>query len=228
MDRASEQVLNLEAEQLRFLWGVDPQAVLTRYGRLVHQQARVNYTTLMRAGVTIDYEDVYQEGLIALHRAIQKYDPLKATKAGKQPPKTKNGYSFTTYLTWTIYFELRRWAEKMIEEKVKHGVVNVEDMGDSGCDVLETIVSEGASPEQVLEAKQEFRWRMRQLTPVARRAAAMFLRPSRVMCQKHGIEFSNRTARIPLTEICVELKLSSAQATKVRKEIMEMANLVSG
>jgi RNA polymerase sigma factor (sigma-70 family) len=83
---------------------------------LVHSVSRKGFSRLATAKVVIDYEDVFQEMSIVFLKAFEKFDESK-------------GFKFSTYYFMCAYNRLNRWAQDLIEERLKHGVVSIEELG---------------------------------------------------------------------------------------------------
>lgn len=83
---------------------------------LVHVVSRKGFSRMAAAKVVIDYEDVFQEMSIVFLKAFEGFDESK-------------GFKFSTYFFMCAYNRLNRWAQDLIEERLKHGVVSIEELG---------------------------------------------------------------------------------------------------
>lgn len=88
---------------------------------LVHAVSRKGFSRLATAKVVIDYEDVFQEMSIVFLKAFEKFDESK-------------GFKFSTYYFMCAYNRLNRWAQDLIEERLKYGVVSIEELSQAAGD----------------------------------------------------------------------------------------------
>lgn len=86
---------------------------------LVHTVARKGFKRLASARVTIEYEDVFQEMSVVFLKAFEGFDASK-------------GFKFSTYYFMCAYNRLNSWAQDMIEERLKHGVVSIDELSHHG------------------------------------------------------------------------------------------------
>ncbi len=112
---------------------------------LIHKLAHKGYGRLMQAGVTVDYDDVFQEMSVTYVKAASKYNPEK-------------GVTFTAYLGQAIWNEFNKFAEKEVNFILQ--VSSIESMSGNadmeGADLYESIDSGIASPEEYMEVKQNY------------------------------------------------------------------------
>lgn len=66
----------------------------------------------------LDFDDLYQVGLITLFRCLEKYDPER-----KINPDTGRGYSFRAYVGFALHSEMKRYATK----SAKQGITDIPD-----------------------------------------------------------------------------------------------------
>jgi len=201
---------------------------LENYERLLHQQARACYGRLQQAGVPIDYEDCYQEMLLAYCKAVQGYDPTKGM--------------FSTYLVWACRWEFNRKSEKMIAERVEHRVMSLEDIGNydlrgDEVDALEflDVDSDEFTPEEALSRRQQVTRMMDALSPHAAMVLKLLRKPSRPLLRRlarhrkaaeQKIAAGERSVRIPeltISFICDYMQYSRSQINKVRRELNAIA-----
>lgn len=124
---------------------------------LVHTIARRGFARLAAARVPIDYEDVFQEMSMVFVKAMNGFDESK-------------GFKFSTYFFMAAYNRLNAWAGDMIEERLKHGVVSVEELaGDSGEDfsLEEILYVDEATPEAHYRVTELLEHIVRKLSPLA-------------------------------------------------------------
>ncbi|KVH64477.1 hypothetical protein WS89_04120 [Burkholderia sp. MSMB1072] len=140
---------------------------------LLHKFAKKGFGRLAEAGVSVDYEDVYQQMTESLVRCISTFDPTK-------------GWKFSAYFGQSCWNNFNKWAERMIEERTRLGLVSTEalagdglDEGGSG-DSYEFLSSQDEeedadTPESLLERRQSRLANIAMLTPNAKRVVALLL-----------------------------------------------------
>lgn len=124
------------------------------HSALIHKLARKGYGRLLGAGVSIEYEDVYQEMCLIYSKTVHiddeghmKYDPTR-------------GISFSAYLGRAIWNDFNKFAERQIAEVTELGLRSVEELAeqceDDFANPYSAIDSGDPSPEECFEAIQEF------------------------------------------------------------------------
>lgn len=124
---------------------------------LVHTVARKGFGRLTSAGVGIDYEDVFQEMSLVFLKAMEGFDESK-------------GFKFSTYFYMAAYNRLNAWAGDMIEERLKHGVVSVEELADNPDEdysLDEILFVDSATPEEQYRVTEFLEHIVRELSPLA-------------------------------------------------------------
>ena len=128
---------------------------------LVHVVSRKGFSRLAAAKVVIDYEDVFQEMSIVFLKAFEKFDESR-------------GFKFSTYFFMCAYNRLNRWAQDLIEERLKHGMVSIEELGDSMdgesgdmSQVLTDYADPGADPESIFRVTELLEYMAKTLSPLA-------------------------------------------------------------
>ena len=128
---------------------------------LVHAVSRKGFSRLAAAKVTIDYEDVFQEMSVVFLKAFEGFDESK-------------GFKFSTYYFMCAYNRLNRWAQDMIEERLKHGVVSIDELNDSSeqgdmdlASTLEEFVDPSSDPESSYRVRELLEYMAKTLSPLA-------------------------------------------------------------
>ena len=128
---------------------------------LVHVVSRKGFSRLASAKVTIDYEDVFQEMSIVFLKAFEGFDESK-------------GFKFSTYFFMCAYNRLNKWAQDLIEERLKHGVVSIDELNASSdegdmdlASTLESFADPSADPESSYRVRELLEYMTRTLSPLA-------------------------------------------------------------
>lgn len=124
---------------------------------LVHTVARKGHARLLAAGVGLDYDDVFQELSIVFLKAYEKFD-------------AERGFKFSTYFWMSAYNKLNSWAQDMIDERLRHGVVSIQEMSaNSGeeFDLEEVLMADPNTPESHYRVTQFLEHIARSLSPLA-------------------------------------------------------------
>lgn len=125
---------------------------------LVHTVAKKGYGRLAAANVGIDYEDVFQEMSIVFLKAYEGFDESR-------------GFKFSTYYFMSAYNRLNSWASNLIDERLKHGVVSIEELshGNDGEDysLSEVLMIDEATPEGQYRVTELLEHIARSLSPLA-------------------------------------------------------------
>ena len=105
---------------------------------LVHSIANKCHRRLKAAGVTMDYEDIFQELSFVYIKAKQYYN-------------VQNGAKFSSYFVTAAYNHFNKIGEKLIAEKIDFGVTSESDFSNDlkeEFNILEMIASEDQTPEE--------------------------------------------------------------------------------
>ena len=125
---------------------------------LVHTVARKGYSRLVAANVGIDYEDVFQEMSVVFLKAYEGFDASK-------------GFKFSTYFFMSAYNRLNSWASDLIDERLKHGVVSIDELNDSGGEedysLEDVMLVDAATPEAHCRVTELLEHIARTLSPLA-------------------------------------------------------------
>lgn len=128
---------------------------------LVHVVSRKGFSRMVAAKVVIDYEDVFQEMSIVFLKAFEGFDESK-------------GFKFSTYFFMCAYNRLNRWAQDLIEERLKHGVVSIEELGHNleGDDIdmgsmMQDMSDPSADPESSYRVRELLEHMATTLSPLA-------------------------------------------------------------
>ena len=135
---------------------------------LVHSLARKGHARLMSAGVALDYEDVFQEMSVTFLKAYKMFDASK-------------GFRFSTYFYMAGLNRLNVWAQKMIEERLKHGVVSIQELNASGeeeeFNLDEVLMPDEATPEAHCRVSEFLTHLHNTLSPLANLILAWVVTP---------------------------------------------------
>lgn len=128
---------------------------------LVHAVSRKGFSRLATAKVVIDYEDVFQEMSIVFLKAFEGFDESK-------------GFKFSTYYFMCAYNRLNYWAQRLIEERLKHGVVSIEELskGSDGDDmdlgnVMQDYADPSTDPESSYRVTELLQYMLKNVSPLA-------------------------------------------------------------
>ncbi len=128
---------------------------------LVHAVSRKGFSRLATAKVTIDYEDVFQEMSIVFLKALEGFDESR-------------GFKFSTFYFMCAYNRLNKWAQDMIEERLKHGVVSIDELNASSdegdmdlASTLEDYADRSSNPESSYRVQELLEYMAKTLSPLA-------------------------------------------------------------
>ena len=125
---------------------------------LVHTVSRKGWARLQKAGVAMDYDDVFQEMSCVFLKSCEGFDEEK-------------GFKFSTYFFMGAYNRLNKWAQALIEERLKHGVVSVEEMNngaDEEFSLEDVVMKDMNTPEKMYAATEFVAYLNRKLSPIAK------------------------------------------------------------
>lgn len=150
-----------------------PAIQFSDYEKLVAQAAWKGHARLHKAGVVMDYEDVFQELCAVFCVARDKFDESK-------------GYKFTTYLVTAMRHEFNRWAEPLINGRQL--IASIEELSthadaEGDMDLYGSIASDEPTPEQRVEQKQITMANLRGLSDNAKRVVRDLIEPSEAMIE---------------------------------------------
>jgi len=153
---------------------------------LVHAVSRKGHLRLVKAGVGVEYDDVFQEMSVVFLKAYKGFDATK-------------GFKFSTYYFMAAYNKLNTWAQKMIEERLEHGVVSIQELNhtDDGENSLEDVLMvDHTTPEAQYRVTEFLNHINENLTPLASLILAWVLQPPRqVMTEIRKAEANARFGR---------------------------------
>jgi DNA-directed RNA polymerase specialized sigma24 family protein len=189
---------------------------------MLHKLAKRAWGRLQEAGVTVPYEDVFQNFCESFVRCEATF-------------KADTGFTFSAYYGRSCWNNFNRWAEGQINEKHTLGMVSVEELGndsdhDGGGDVLEfgDFADEDdahESPEDILSARQESHRAARMLTPVAKRVVALLAHNTPELLafmDQRNARMLKKSDNITLRVIFDFLDLAPARARAVRAELQQV------
>jgi len=125
---------------------------------LIHAVSRKGYARLQAAGVAMDYEDVFQEMSVVFLKAYERFDESL-------------GFRFATFFYKAAYNRLNVWAQEMIEERLVHGTVSIEEMNtseDEEFNLQDVLMVDHETPEDHCRIRQFIRFIESSLSPLAR------------------------------------------------------------
>lgn len=124
---------------------------------LVHAIAKRGLGRLGAAKVAIEYDDVFQEMSVVFLKAYEGFDESR-------------GFKFSTYYYMAAYNHLNHWADKLIKERLRDGLVSLEEFHNPNEDEsLEAIlyVDDSQSPELQYRVTELLEHIERMLSPLA-------------------------------------------------------------
>lgn len=177
---------------------------------LVHLIARKCFGWTSALGVSVDYEDVFQDVSMAFVTAATSFDPTQ-------------GIKFSAYLTRAAMNEVRKTVGRMtglkrLNESEKEALSKLEAdnkqraangqeqksnfMGlsltsfedirtEEGIDPVEMIESESKTPEQILQERQEWMNRVANLSPLAKLMEDMLRNPPQELLRELDSQYAN-------------------------------------
>lgn len=177
---------------------------------LVHLIARKCYGWTSALGVSVDYEDVFQDVSVAFVTAATSFDPTQ-------------GIKFSAYLTRAAMNEVRKTVGRFtglkrlndtekqalakLDEENKVRVANCQEpksnfMGlsltsfeemrtEEGTDPVEMIESACKTPEQILQDRQEWMGRVANLSPLAKLMEDMLRDPPQELLRELDSQYEN-------------------------------------
>jgi RNA polymerase sigma factor (sigma-70 family) len=134
---------------------------------LVHSVSKKGYARLRSAGVGLDYDDVFQEMSIVFLKAYTGFDESQ-------------GFKFSTYYVRAAYNKLNTWAQKMIDERVQHGIVSIQELNhaEDGENSLEDVLLvDHTTPEAQYRVTEFLQHLNDTLSPLASLILAWVLQP---------------------------------------------------
>lgn len=134
---------------------------------LVHSVSKKGYARLRSAGVGLDYDDIFQEMSIVFLKAYSGFDESQ-------------GFKFSTYYFRAAYNKLNTWAQKMIDERLEHGVVSIQELNhtEDGENSLEDVLMvDHATPEAQYRVTEFLNHVNDSLSPLASLILAWVLQP---------------------------------------------------
>lgn len=134
---------------------------------LVHSVSKKGYARLRSAGVGLDYDDIFQEMSIVFLKAYSGFDESQ-------------GFKFSTYYFRAAYNKLNTWAQKMIDERLEHGVVSIQELNhtEDGENSLEDVLMvDHTTPEAQYRVTQFLTHINDTLSPLASLILAWVLQP---------------------------------------------------
>lgn len=135
---------------------------------LVHTVSRQGFARLQSAGVAMDYDDVFQEMSMVFLKAYEKFDATR-------------GFKFSTYFFMAAYNRLNSWAQGLIEERIKHGVVSIQEMNSSDdgedFDLDQVLMADENTPEAQYQVTEFLEHVAKSLSPLAQLILVWVMQP---------------------------------------------------
>lgn len=134
---------------------------------LVHAVSKKGYARLQSAGVAMDYDDVFQEMSMVFLKAYEKFDASR-------------GFKFSTYYFIAAYNKLNSWAQGLIEERIEHGVVSIQEMNDKDgeeFDLDQVLMADESTPEAQYQVTEFLEHMAKSLSPLATLILAWVMQP---------------------------------------------------
>lgn len=126
---------------------------------LVHAVSRKGFARFSGLGVSMDYEDIFQEMSVIFLKAYEGFDDSK-------------GFKFTTYFYMSAFNRINSWLQKLADERVVHGVVSIEELnarsgGDGENNLSDLLMIDRATPETYCQLNQFITHADKSLSPLA-------------------------------------------------------------
>lgn len=185
---------------------------------LVHYVARKWLKSFEKAGVSIDYNDLVQEGFMVFIYASKKFDPTK-------------GWAFSTYFTVASNHHFHNMLGRLIDERTQ----SVE-LGDD-LSILDLVEDESENPELEFQAGKRVEEAMNALSPVAKLMAELLLNPPKeIKDQFAAIEAKRKMAsslgideRYPpelnlnfVASLMAAIGVGSSELSKAKEEVKRL------
>lgn len=193
------------------------------YKLLIGQQAMKGYKRLMGNGVSVDYDDVFQQMSLTFCVASEKFDPSK-------------GFAFTTYLVRAIWHQFNKWAETQIAYRQHTYSVDELLVNDEGQDrdngIYDLVASDASTPEQIVLRRQDNERALKRISKEARDVVEVLANPSARTNEEwdalkahhaHGRAMGVSSRRLPedmnFTFAFDQLGLSQRRRNQVKREL---------
>lgn len=126
---------------------------------LVHAVSKKGYARFSGLGVSMDYDDIFQEMSVVFLKAYEGFDDSK-------------GFKFTTYFYMAAFNKLNSWLQKLADERILHGVVSVEELNersssDGENNIADLLMVERTTPETYCQLNQFLNHADNSLSPLA-------------------------------------------------------------
>lgn len=135
---------------------------------LVHAVSKKGYGRLVKAGIGVEYDDVFQEMSVVFLKAYKGFDESK-------------GFKFSTYYFMSAYNKLNTWAAAMIAERLEHGVVSIQELSQNNdgedYNLEEVLMPDSATPEAHYRVTQFLHHVTDTLSPLATLIIAWVMQP---------------------------------------------------
>ena len=198
MTQATEGAAQVVSQGGRWSQSEDATLILQNE-KMLHSMARKGYARVMGMGLSMEYEDVFQEMCLFACKARTGFDPSR-------------GFKFSTYMVPSVWSQFNKLMDRMAREHFGLGLVNVEDIGTEGQDQYELMACSGELPDEAFERKERFRKGVRALDKKSQAA---------LVCLMRQIERPDTEER-SLRKIMDDLQISRAKQAGVRKKLFDM------
>ena len=171
---------------------------------LLHMKARKTYGILLNNGVSVEYDDIFQEATMSYLRAKEGYDPSL-------------GFSFSAYMGRSVDTNLTRWAGKMLDEKAKLGLASLDEEDDEGHALVERVGGEEESVEDAMIRAESMAEAAGRLSPQGRKLLARLIRS----CTAPTKQCDERTAFRIVYDALDDMGVNRNGRSKLLDEIYE-------
>lgn len=154
---------------------------------LLHKFSKGGFARLCEFGISIDYEDVFQENCVSLVRAQKTYSP-------------ESGITFSAYMGRSVMNNFNKFAKRLITERTEVGLLSIEDLGDADSDGTQDAMDylmnrsneeESPSIEEQIECMETARANIAKLSPKAKLVIRDLLKPSKALTDQHSAEYAH-------------------------------------
>lgn len=185
---------------------------------LVHYVARKWAKSFEKAGVSMDYNDLVQEGFMVFIYASKKFDPTK-------------DWAFSTYFNVAANHHFHNMLGRMIDERTQSLEI------DDDLSVLDFVEDESQNPELEFQAGKRVEEAMNALSPVAKLMAELLLNPPKeIKDQFAAVEAKRKMAsslgideRYPpelnlnfVASLMAAIGVSSSELSRAKEEVKRL------
>lgn len=172
------------------------------------------------AGLSLDYDDVFQQMCETFCVAKKLFDPSK-------------GFKFTTYLVTSIYREFNRWIERVFRgESFVSSVEELQSKAGEGLSLYDAISSGESTPEEIYERKESIANGISSLSGQARAVVEELIEPGESLKEAHlayiahaehgrslGVAVNTPKQDITFGFLCRHYRLGTSKRESIQREI---------